>query len=74
MTRLRKPWPWVWAFTISCANLLDDLLMRPSHHGTIIVYRMVIAFVGLAIVLRLIGLLLGAIARAGSKVTIWPRS
>jgi hypothetical protein len=69
MDRLLKPWPWALAFAVSAANIISDL---PFKNG-VIVYRLVIAFVGLAVLVRLVGFLLGALWRWGSTVTISPR-
>jgi hypothetical protein len=69
MTRLLRPWPWALAFAISAANIISDL---PFGNG-VIVYRLLIVFVGLAVSVRLVGFLLGALWRWGSTVDIWPR-
>jgi hypothetical protein len=69
VARLLKPWPWALAFAISAANIISDL---PFRNG-VIVYRLFVVFVGLAVFVRLVGLLLGALWRWGSTVIIWPR-
>ncbi len=66
MARLLKPWPWALAFAVSAANLISDL---PFSNG-VIVHRLIIAFVGSAVLVRLAGLLLGALWRWGSTVVI----
>ena len=70
MDRLLKPWPWALAFAISAANIISDL---PFNHE-VIAYRLGAAFVGLAVLVRLVGFLLGGLWRWGSTVIISPRS
>jgi hypothetical protein len=66
MDRLLKPWPWALAFAISAANIISDLPFKPG----VIVYRLVIAFVGLGVLVRLAGFLLGGLCLT---VTLIPR-
>jgi hypothetical protein len=70
MARLLRPWPWALAFAISAANIIISDL---PFGNEVIVYRLLIVFVGLAVFVRLVGFIFGALWRWGSTVNIWPR-